>query len=184
MKIKQIIKNIASRVLANELRDLNSKCKFYEKLAFNERQVILPSSAASSIISMLPSPNHVVSGRFTAKQLLFLNSSVAVHHYTYILQGKEYSSEIRFVADTRPEEEKRREKGVTIEIIDFRIKIFIPLRNVKMQTQVCGIATEVETYVWDLYRAGIRIVSDTEFNTVMEFVVAQNKVLKELNAEM
>lgn len=71
-----------------------------------------------------------------------------------------------------------------IEIIDFRIKIFIPLRNVKMQTQVCGIATEVETYVWDLYRAGIRIVSDTEFNTVMEFVVAQNKVLKELNAEM
>lgn len=184
MKIKQIIKNIASRVLADELGDLNSKCKFYEKLAFSKRHVILPSSAASSIISMLPNPNQVASGRFDVCQLLSLNAPKSIRRYTYILQGKEYSSEIRLVADTRPEEEKRAESGLMIEIVNFQIKIFIPLINVKMNTQVCGIETEVETYVWDLYRAGIRIVSDTDFNTIMEFVVAQNKVLNELNMEM
>lgn len=184
MKIKQIIKNIASRVLADELGDLNSKCKFYEKLAFGKRHVILPSSAVSCIVDMLPNPNAVASGQLSAQALLRLNDKESVRRYVYVLRGREYSSEIRIVADTRSEEAKQAEKGVMIELMDFRIKIFIPLIKTKMNTQVDGVNTEVESWVWDLYRAGIRVVGDTDFNMIMEFVIAQNNVLKELNEEM
>ena len=48
-----------------------------------------------------------------------------------------------------------------------------------MNTQVAGVNTEVESWVWDLYRAGIRVVGDTDFNMIMEFIIAQNNVLKE-----
>ena len=180
----KLIKKIASRVLANELASLRLDVERYKRLSFGRKYVILPSSAASCIVDMLPNPNMVASGQFTTQQLLALNAPEAVRRYTYVLQGKEHSSEIRLVADTRTEEEKGDEQGLMVELVDFRIKIFIPLVHAKMNTQVAGVGTEVDTYVWDLYRAGLRVIGDADFNMIMEFVVAQNKVLNELNEEV
>lgn len=184
MKIKQIFKNVASRILANELASLRMDVERYKRLAFGRKYVILPSSAASCIVDMLPNPNMVATGQFTTQQLLALNAPESVRRYTYVLQGKEHSSEIRIVADTRSDEERSAEQGLMIELIDFRIKIFVPLVHAKMNTQVAGVGTEVDTYVWDLYRAGLRVIGDADFNMIMEFVVAQNKVLNELNEEV
>lgn len=182
----KLIKKIASRVLANELASLRQDVERYKYLSFGRKYVILPSSAASCIVDMLPNPNMVATGQFTTQQLLLaLNAPKAVRRYTYVLQGKEHSSEIRLVADTRTPEEKSAEQGLMVELVDFRIRIFVPLVHAKMNTQVAGVVgAEVDTYVWDLYRAGLRVIGDADFNMIMEFVVAQNKVLNELNEEV
>lgn len=179
MKIKQIFKNIASRVLADELANLKSEREHYKKLAFGKTYVILPSSAASCIVDMLPNPNQVAAGQFTTQQLLALNAPESVRRYTYVLQGKEHSSEICIVADTRSDEEKQHEQGLMIELIDFGVKLFIPLAHTKMTSNIGGVTSEVDTWIWDLYRAGIRVIGDTDFNLIMEYVVAQHKVLTE-----
>ena len=175
MKIKQMFKNVASRILAHEIAALRMDVEHFKMLAYGRKYVILPSSAASCIVDMLPNPNMVASGQFTARQLLALNALDSVRRYTYVLQGKEHSSEIRIVADTRSDEERQAEQGLMIELIDFRIKLFIPLAHTKMNTKTAGVDTEVDTWVWDLYRAGIRVIGDSDFNMIMEFVVAQNE---------
>lgn len=182
--MKKLIKKLAAHIMAPEIAALRMDAERMRLLAFGRNYVILPSSAASCIVDMLPNPNAVATGQLGAQALLRLNDKESVRRYVYVLRGREYSSEIRIVADTRPEEEKKAEQGLMIELMDFHIKIFIPLIKAKMNTQVAGVNTEVESWIWDLYRAGIRVVGDTDFNMIMEFVIAQNNVLKELNEEM
>lgn len=182
--MKKFIKKLAARIMAPEIAALRMDAERMKLLAFGKNYVILPSSAVSCIVDMLPNPNAVASGQSSTQALLRINDKESVRRYVYVLRGNEYSSEIRIVADTRSEEAKQAEQGLMIELMDFHIKIFIPLIKTKMNTQVAGVNTEVESWVWDLYRAGIRVVGDTDFNMIMEFVIAQNKVLNELNMEM
>lgn len=180
MKIKQIFKNIVSHILADELAKLNSDCEHYKKLAFGKKYVILPSSAVSCIVDILPNPNQVATGQLTTQQLLALNTPESIRRYTYVLQGQEHSSVIRIVADTRSDEEKQREQGLMIELIDFGVKVFIPLAHTKMTSVIGGVNSEVDTWTWDLYRAGIRIVDNADFNLIMEYVVAQHNLMEEV----
>lgn len=180
MKIKQIFKNIVSHILADELAKLNSDCEHYKKLAFGKKYVILPSSAVSCIVDILPNPNQVATGQLTTQQLLALNTPESIRRYTYVLQGQEHSSVIRIVADTRSDEEKQREQGLMIELIDFSVKVFIPLAHTKMTSVIGGVNSEVDTWTWDLYRAGIRIVDNADFNLIMEYIVAQHNPMGEV----
>ena len=182
--MKKLIKKLAAHIMAPEIAALRMDAERIKLLAFGRNYVILPSSAVSCIVDMLPNPNAVASGQLSTQALLRINDKESVRRYAYVLRGHEYSSEIRIVADTRSEEAKQAEQGLMIELMDFHIKIFIPLIKTKMNTQVAGVNTEVESWVWDLYRAGIRVVGDTDFNMIMEFVIAQNNVLKELNEEL
>ena len=182
--MKKLIKKLAARIMAPEIAALRTDVERMRLLAFGRNYVILPSSAASCIVEMLPNPNAVASGQLSAQALLRLNDKESVRRYVYVLRGREYSSEIRIVADTRSEEAKQAEQGLMIELMDFHIKIFIPLIKTKMNTQVAGVNAEVESWVWDLYRAGIRVVGDTDFNMMMEYVIAVDNVLKKLNEEV
>lgn len=167
------LKKIASRILRQEIEEMNMNLHNLRQLAYGRKAVMLPQGAVSCIVDMLPNPNDVATGRFTADQLLALNAPENVRKYHYVLNGEERCSEIRLVADDRKE---KSENGLMIEIMDFKLKVFIPLActNNKFNGAV---GAEVETWVWDLYRAGIRAVGDRDFQMITEFLTASARVL-------
>lgn len=63
-----------------------------------------------------------------------------------------------------------------IELMDFKLKAFIPLACTNSKFNG-GIGAEVNTWVWDFYRAGIRAVGDRDFQMITEFLSASARVL-------
>ena len=60
--MKKLIKKLAARIMAPEIAALRMDAERMKLLAFGRNYVILPSSAASCIVDMLPNPNAVASG--------------------------------------------------------------------------------------------------------------------------
>ena len=65
----------------------------------------------------------------------------------------------------------------------FDLVIFIPLRRENVSYEVYGVSSAIDTYFWDFYGAGIRMVSDEAWAMSIEFITAQNNVMKELREE-
>ena len=170
--MKKLLKKIASRILHQEIEAMYEDLYRLKQQAYGQRAVILPQGAVSCIIDMLPNPNDVATGSFTVDQLLALNAPENIRKYHYVLNGKERCSEIRIVADDRKE---KPESGLMIELMDFKLKVFIPLACVNSKFN--GGVEEVITWVWDFYRAGIRIVGDRDFQMITEFLSASARVL-------
>lgn len=171
--MKKLLKKIASRILRQEIEAMNKDLYRLKQQAYGQKAVMLPQGAVSCIIDMLPNPNDVATGRFTADQLLALNAPENVRKYHYVLNGEERCSEIRIVADDRKE---KPENGLMIELMDFKLKVFIPLACTNSKFNG-SIGAEVNTWVWDFYRAGIRAVGDRDFQMITEFISASARVL-------
>lgn len=171
--MKKLLKKIASRILRQEIEVMNKDLYRLKQQAYGQKAVMLPQGAVSCIVDMLPNPNDVATGKITTDQLLALNAPENVRKYHYILNGKERYSEIRIVADNRRE---KPENGLMIELMDFNLKVFIPLActNSKFNGAV---RADVNTWVWDFYRAGIRVIGDRDFQMITEFVTASARVL-------
>ena len=74
---------------------MNKELYRLKQQAYGQKAVMLPQGAVSCIIDMLPNPNDVATGRFTADQLLALNAPENVRKYHYVLNGDERCSERR-----------------------------------------------------------------------------------------
>ena len=170
--MKKLLKKIASRILRQEIEAMNKDLYRLKQQAYGQKKIILPQGAVSCIVDMLPNPNDVAMGRLTADQLLALNAPKNVRKYHYVLNGEERCSEIRIVADDRKE---KRENGLMIELMDFKLKVFIPLFFIKSKFN--GSKIEVNTWVWDFYRAGIRVIGDRDFQMITEIFSASARVL-------
>ena len=170
--MKKLLKKIASRILRQEIETMNKDLYRLKQQAYGQKKIILPQGAVSCIVDMLPNPNDVAMGRLTADQLLALNAPENVRKYHYVLNGEERCSEIRIVADDRKE---KYENGLMIELIDFKLKVFIPLFFIKSKFN--GSKIEVDSWVWDFYRAGIRAIGDRDFQMITEFLSASARVL-------
>ena len=171
--MKKLLKKIASRILRQEIETMNKDLYRLKQQAYGQKKIILPQGAVSCIVDMLPNPNDVAMGRLTSDQLLALNAPKNVRKYHYVLNGEERCSEIRIVADDRKE---KYGNGLMIELIDFKLKVFIPLFFIKSKFNG-GIGVEVNTWVWDFYRAGIKVVGDRDFQMITEFLTASARVL-------
>ena len=57
--------------------------------------------------------------------------------------------------------------------------IFIPLRKENVSYEIFGVQTAIETFFWDFYGAGIRMISNNAWAMSTEFIRAQNNVLSE-----
>lgn len=131
---------------------------------------ILPQSAVKAIIECLPNPNEVAVGR--------------------VVKGKP-SSFSHFVRGSKIEHIVKLEKfsrvndviHAHINIRDLNINIILPLRRHKMNYNMLGVDSEVETYYWDFNFSNIKIISDDAFDLISEFIIAQRNVIKELKQE-
>lgn len=68
-------------------------------------------------------------------------------------------------------------------ITDYNMNIFIPLRKENVSYKVYGVQTAIETYFWDFYGAGLRMLSAEAWAMATEFIRAQNNVLKEFREQ-
>ena len=128
------------------------------------------------ISEMLPDPNKVGTGGITASELNF-----RAMNFVDELRGQKYQHSIRFVKAIGVEDENI--QGLTIHISDYNLNVFIPLRRENISYEVYGVSSAIDTYFWDFYGAGIRMVSDEAWAISIEFITAQNNVMKELREE-
>lgn len=166
--MKQIVKKIARRILRNEIQEaekrqdaLANEIKSLREKYFGKQEILLSKSIISGIINMLPDPNRVVYNpmiffRPNAKAL-----SVNINNLRLVVR------------------EFYPEKYVRIEIAPLNIFVNIPHRKDTFNASVCGMCISVDSYVYDLYQAGIREISDEDFNKIIDFSVSSVNVAKE-----
>ena len=171
-----MLKKIAAKILKNEIYALRFDVERFQRLAFRHHPVILSRGIIKAIMELLPNPNEFANGGISTTQLV-ANREMK---YSYTLRGQRRQASILIVRDDRDEKQKADEQGIMIAVPDFGIRVFIPLEKAKMNTNVMGVNTEVESFVWDIFRAGIRMVSDKDFIMILEFVVAEKNVLEEI----
>lgn len=64
-------------------------------------------------------------------------------------------------------------------ITDYNLNIFIPLRKENISYEIFGVQTAIETFFWDFYGAGIRMISNEAWRMATAFIRAQNSVLSD-----
>lgn len=198
--MKKIVKRIARWVLREELEELKSKHQSdletfskeseylnheneelqrinedLRKRLFGSRKVLLSQTMVECIVKMLPDPNKAGTGGLTSSDLKMRNMG-----FVDRLRGHEYQHSVRFV---EAKGDDKGLQGLTINISEYNINIFIPLRRENVSYELFGVQTAIDTYFWDLYGAGIRMLSNEAFEMSSEFVNAQRNVLKEFREE-
>lgn len=67
-------------------------------------------------------------------------------------------------------EEVNKDKQYVIFLFKgFQIRIKIPIRMQNMQVRLKGVDTQVTCWNWDFVNAGIRVVSDNDFSSLIVF---------------
>ena len=166
--MKQIVKKIARRILRNEIQEYE-KCKneLHKEILnlrenyFGKQEVLLSKSIISGIVNMLPDPNKVMYEPMTSFTPNGKPLSVNINNFRLVVR------------------EFYPEKYVKIEIVPLKMFVNIPHRKDTFNASVCGMRVSVDSYVYDLYQAGIREISDENFNNIMAFGVSSVNVAKE-----
>lgn len=162
--------------LESEKESLEKMNENLRRLAFGNRKILLSQTMLKCITQMLPDPNKVGTGGITASELKLRNMG-----FVDELRGQKYQHSVRFVKAIGGEDENI--QGLTIHISDYNLNVFIPLRRENVSYEVYGVSSAIDTYFWDFYGAGIRMVSDEAWAMSIEFITAQNNVMKELREE-
>ena len=185
-----IIKRFAHWVLREDLRMLDVRIQTLQsglkdrdkKLEYTQSKLnewiwkasvnhdsILPQSAVKAIIECLPNPNEVTAGRVNGKSSSF----------SHFVRGSKIEHVVRLEKFCKVNDVTHAQ--VTIQ--DLNINITLPLRRHKMNYNMLGVDSEVETYYWDFNFSNIKIISDDVFDLISEFIIAQENVTKELKQE-
>ena len=193
--MKKIVKRIARWVLREELeehqKDLkevrddaeayrqnvivaNREIERLRKIAFGSRKVLLSQIMVQTIVEMLPDPNKAGTGGLTSSEL-----SMRSRCFVDRLNGREFLHKIKFVKVIG----EGSVQGLTVHISDYNIMVTIPLRRENVNYEVYGVQTAIDTYFWDFYGAGIRMLSEEAWAMSTEFIRAQNNVLSEFKEQ-
>lgn len=193
--MKKIVKRIARWVLREELeehqKDLkevredaeaykqnviiaNREIERLRKIAFGSRKVLLSQIMVQTIVEMLPDPNKAGTGGLTSLEL-----STRSRCFVDRLNGREFQHKIKFVKVIG----EGSVQGLTVHISDYNIMVTIPLRRENVNYEVYGVQTAIDTYFWDFYGAGIRMLSEEAWAMSTEFIRAQNNVLSEFKEQ-
>lgn len=141
----------------------------------NERpRVLLSQTMLDCIVNMLPDPNRAGCGGLTASEL-----SNKASWFTDSLGGVEYRHKVSFVQAIG----EGKVEGLTIHISDYNINVTIPLRRENVNYEVYGVSSAIDTYFWDFYAAGIRMISGEAWAMSIEFIRAQNNVMKDFREQ-
>lgn len=144
------------------------------KRLFGRRKVLVSQLMLECIVMCLPDPNRVGTGGITASEIKMRNMG-----FVDELGGMKYDHKV-FVKEII---ERDGERGAIVHITDYNINVFIPIRRENVSYEVYGVKTAIDTYFWDFYGAGIRMLSGEAWALATEFIRAQNNVLSEFRAE-
>lgn len=189
--MKKIVKRIARWVLRKEIKlqevafetqaglihdyaqkfvEFEKQIESLRKIAFGSRKVLLSQIMVQTIVEMLPDPNKAGTGGLTSLEL-----SMRSRCFVDRLNGREFQHKIKFVKVIG----EGSVQGLTVHISDYNIMVTIPLRRENANYEVYGVQTAIDTYFWDFYGAGIRMLSEEAWAMSIEFIRAQNNVLSE-----
>lgn len=144
------------------------------RLAFGRRKHLVSQLMLECIVKCLPDPNAVGTGVITASEIKMRNMG-----FVDEIGGRRYDHKC-FVKEIT---EQNEERGAIVYITDYNMNIFIPLRKENVSYEVYGVQTAIETYFWDFYEAGLRMLSAEAWAMAMEFIRAQNNVLSEFREQ-
>ena len=178
------IKKFARWVLRNELKAISESMgearRYAKDIELLKRQIfgrhkhLVSQLMLEYIVKCLPDPNAVGIGRITASDIKMRNMV-----FEDELGGRKYVHKC-FVKEITSREGER---GAIVHITDYNMNIFIPLRKEKVSYEVYGVQTAIETYFWDFYGAGLRMLSAEAWTMATEFIRAQNNVLSEFREQ-
>jgi len=168
-----IVKKIARWILQKELDEEKQKQKFEINNLIISKRVLISQTMLECISKILPDSNQMGAEKMTSEDFRI--------HSIYFTDGINGIRHKIFIKDIDCK------KGVNIYISDYEINIFIPLCRENINYKICGIDSSIDssidTYFWDFYKAGIRMVSDEAWGVSVEFMMAQRNVLKEFKEE-
>lgn len=144
------------------------------RLAFGRRKHLVSQLMLECIVKCLPDPNAVGTGGITASDIKLRNMG-----FVDEIGGRKYDHKCFDKEITAHEGER----GAIVHITDYNMNIFIPLRKENVSYEVYGVQTAIETYFWDFYGAGLRMLSAEAWAMATEFIRAQNNVLKEFREQ-
>lgn len=153
------------------LKKSNERLK---RLAFGRRKHLVSQLMLECIVNCLPDPNAVGTGSITASDIKMRNTC-----FVDEIGGMKYNHKC-FVKEITTHEGER---GAIVHITDYNMNIFIPLRKENVSYEVYGVQTAIETYFWDFYGAGLRMLSVKAWAIATEFIRAQNNVLSEFKEQ-
>lgn len=138
----------------------------------SNRRVIISKPMLECIVKMLPDANAVARGDIKPEDL-----NLRTMRFVEIMDGQEFIHELRFVKTIGNEIEEI--KGLTINISNYNINVFIPLRREKVKYEIYSVRTEIDTYFWDFYMSGILMLSSEAWDLSTSFIRAQRNVLSD-----
>lgn len=141
---------------------------------FGRRKHLVSQLMLECIAMCLPDPNAVGTGSITVSDIKLRNAG-----FVDEIGGVKYDHKC-FVKEIT---ENEGERGAIVHITDYNMNIFVPLRRENVSYEVYGVKTAIETYFWDFYGAGLRMLSAEAWAMATEFVKAQNNVLSEFREQ-
>lgn len=153
---------------------LEKSNEWLKRLAFGRRKHLVSQLMLECIVKCLPDPNAVGVGRISSADISIRNMG-----FVDELGGRRYDHKC-FVKEIT---EREGERGAIVHITDYNMNIFIPLRKENVSYEVFGVQTAIETYFWDFYGAGLRMLSAEAWAMATEFIRAQNNVLSEFREQ-
>lgn len=166
-RIKTLQKDLYEK--NKRIDDLQSKLNDWVIKSHLNESSVLSQSAVKSIIDCLPNPNDAAAGSLRrGKSDVFFSYTAAGKVFKHLVKLERFYSIGNVI-------------HAQVKIQDLNISITLPLRKEKIQYNMLGVNTDVETYYWDFNFSNIKIISDDVWNLISEFIIAQNKVLKELS---
>lgn len=173
-----IFKRIATKILSSELKEkdetilsLKTANESLKDLAFGKQRVLVPRGMIEAVIKILPNPNAFV--------IESPSKIPYVTEYGYTLRGEERRALIHLSDKILVDGNVPDSQGVVVKVPDFNIQFTIPITKEQLNTHAFGTDIAVDTYTWNLYRAGIRMISDDDFMRTLEYLVATRNVLSE-----
>lgn len=165
---KKLIHDYTQRFEEFEEQVKELRGQVYE-LKKQRRGPIISPLMLSNIVSILPDPNEVATGRISAKDLKDATTSFTENEKTF------FCKIIKVIPSDS--ESKSSISGLLIHISEYNMTIEIPLSLQKMDYNVLGVGTEITTYFWDFYKSGIRLLNGKSWTMLTEFIKAQYNVL-------
>ena len=150
--------------MQRQIDELSQRFKMRPKVLINERML-------QCLSSILPDPNRVALRyqTLTTEQLKRDYST----GYTEYVKGQSYNIQMKICRLVKNPLDKNEVSGVEVFISCYDMKIIIPLRKEKKTYRIFGVETELETYFYDFYESGLRLLTGSSWNFMAEFMRAQ-----------
>ena len=150
--------------MQRQIDELSQRFEMRPKVLINERML-------QCLSSILPDPNRVALRyqTLTTEQLKRDYST----GYTEYVKGQSYNIKMNICRLVKNPLDKNEVSGVEVFISCYDMKIIIPLRKEKKTYGILGVETEIETYFYDFYESGLRLLTGSSWNFMEEFMRAQ-----------